>query len=79
MSGAGSGACALGKLCIAGGGLHRALQDRIVQVVPTPLAGQAVMVDASGGEDPLPDPLAPSVRVLPEQGGRQLHPTGPRG
>lgn len=60
----------------AGGLPHRPLQHGLVQVVPTPLAGDAIHVEAGRGEHPLPDPLPPGVRVFARQRPRELHPPG---
>ena len=58
---------------------HRALQDRLVQVMPPPLPGLGVYVDARGGEHPLPSPLATGVRILAPECVRQRHPAGAGG
>ncbi len=54
--------------------LHRPLEHGLVQVVPAPLAGDAVEVDAGGGEHPLPRPLASRVRVLAGERPGKLNP-----
>ena len=43
-------------------------------MVAPELACQSVTVEARGRENPLPDPSATAVGILPEQGRRQLHP-----
>src|SRR6266481_7431202 len=65
-------------LCDAGAArrhLHRALQNRLVQVVSAELAGEPVTADPGRGKDPLPDPLPPGVLVLSRQRGGELDPT----
>jgi hypothetical protein len=64
------GSGALGEPRPAGGVLHRALQDGLVEVVAAALARYPVVVDARRRENPLPGPLPAGVRVLPEQRGR---------
>ena len=64
----GVAAGALGDARTAYRGLHRALQDGFVQVMPAALARLAVQVGTRGGEDPLPAPLAAGPRILPGQG-----------
>ncbi len=54
----------------------RALQHRLMQVVPAPLAGHPVDVDPGSRKDPLPTLLPARVRVLPHQGSRELDPAG---
>lgn len=44
--------------------LDDALEDGLVEVMPVPLPGDAVTVHACRWEHPLPDPLAPRVRIL---------------
>ena len=56
-----------------------ALKYGLMQVMATALAREPIAVDASSGEDPLPRPLSAGVRVLPKQGGRQLHPARTHG
>jgi len=55
---------------------HGPLEHGFVKVVPAALAGGALLVEARGGEYPLPWPLATGVRVLAPQSQRQFHPAG---
>jgi hypothetical protein len=48
----------------SGGGSHRALDDRLVNMVAPDLAGRPVAVMAAGREDPLPQPFPRCRRVL---------------
>lgn len=52
--------------------LDRPLQDRLVQVVLAPLAGDAIDVGPRSGEHPLPPPLPARVGILPRAGVRQF-------
>jgi hypothetical protein len=56
--------------------LHRALQDRLVQVMPAPLAGEPIHIHAGRREYPLPHPLSTRIRVFPSEGRRKLDPAG---
>lgn len=49
-----------GERCLADGTLN----DGFVEVVTAALVGFGVVVDAGGGEEPLPRPFAGGVRVL---------------
>ncbi len=55
--------------------LDGALQDRFVEVVPAPLAGQPIDMDSCRRKDPLPGPLPSCRRILPPQGAGQRHPS----
>jgi hypothetical protein len=39
-----------------------------VEMMAATLAGEPVHVEPCGGEDPLPRPFAPGMRVLPQEG-----------
>src|SRR2546425_8227382 len=56
--------------------LEGSLDDRLVKMMPTALAGHSVDVEASGGKHPLPDPLPACVRILACQCPRKLNPAG---
>src|SRR2546425_8768298 len=56
--------------------LEGSLDDRLVKMMPTALAGHSVDVEASGGKHPLPDPLPACVRILACQCPRKLDPAG---
>src|SRR5712692_5119467 len=47
--------------------------------MPPSLPGAPIGICTGRGKDPLPDPLAAGVWVLPRQRHGQLHPAGPRG
>ena len=55
------------------GVLHRALHDRFVQVMTTPLPGLRVAIEASRGEDPLPRPLSLRTGILRAQRAGERH------
>src|SRR5437667_458151 len=50
------------------GVLHRALEDGFVEMMAPPLTGETVHVEPCSGENPLPRPFAPGMRVLPQEG-----------
>ena len=54
---------------------HGTLQDRLVQVMPTPLACRGVPVGARGRKDPVPCQLPACSRSLALERVRQLDPT----
>lgn len=56
--------------------LHRPLEHGFVEVVAAPLAGHGLYVETRGGEDPLPAPFAPGVRVLAQERAGQFDPAG---
>jgi hypothetical protein len=58
----------LGNARGADGVLHRALENGFVEMMAATLAGEPVHVEPCGGEDPLPRPFAPGMRVLPQEG-----------
>src|SRR2546425_13377456 len=66
----------LGEARAADGLDHGALHDGLVQMMTTALTRRPVEVEPGGREDPLPRPLAASVRVLAGQGAPQLDPAG---
>src|ERR1700675_2296851 len=57
--------------------IFTALEHRFSEVVPAPLAGVAIDVEAGRGKEPLPPPLAAGVGVLAAKRSRQLEPPGP--
>src|SRR5262245_36419256 len=59
----------LGQRRRRNGLFHRALQDHLVQMVPTALPGLAIDVGPRGWEYPLPRQLTPRSGVLPERVG----------
>jgi hypothetical protein len=48
--------------------LHDTLKNGFVQMMPAPLAREAVQVEPRGRKDPLPRPVAPGVWILPQEG-----------
>jgi hypothetical protein len=46
------------------GVLHGTLENGFVQMVAATLPAETIHVESRGGEDPLPRPLAPGIRVL---------------
>jgi len=60
----------------ADGLLDGPLQDNLVEVVPSALAGISLYVDTRCGEDPMPSPFPARAWVLPRQSIGQFHPAG---
>ncbi len=56
---------AFGNAGPASGFRHRALEHGLMQVVPAPLAGRPVQVEARGGKHSLPCPLPAPGWILP--------------
>ena len=47
--------------------LHGSLENGLVEMVTASLAGETVHIESRGGEDPLPRPFPPGMRVLPQE------------
>ena len=70
------GGGSLGDPGTARGILHDALEHGLVKVMSAPLARLAVAVGPRGGEQPLPDPFAAGIGILPGERGGQFDPAG---
>src|SRR5215510_4511795 len=56
--------------------LDRALQNGLVQVVPSALSRHAIDINSRRRKHPLPGPLPACARVFPLEGVGQFHPSG---
>ena len=75
----GMGATTLGDTRLPDRILHNAVEHGLVQVVASALARDPITISTRGGRDPLPGPRVASMRILPEQRGRQLDPARAHG
>ena len=66
----------LGQARLEDGFLDSPLEHGLMEVMPAPLAGDAIDVETGRREGPLPAPLAARVGILPPECPRQLDPAG---